>query len=62
MQSTSAIKIMGKNISKELHDDIEMYRAHPRCDDLIFFVYDLNLFIPDQRALREASRCSGSMV
>ncbi|MFL6351463.1 MAG: hypothetical protein ACJ74Z_06400 [Bryobacteraceae bacterium] len=43
----------GKNISKELHDDIEMYRAHPRCDDLIFFVYDPNLFIPDQRALRE---------
>jgi hypothetical protein len=44
----------GKNISKELHDDIEMYRAHPRCDDLIFFVYDPNLFIPDQRALGEA--------
>ncbi len=44
----------GKNISKELHDDIEMYRAHPRCDDLIFFVYDPSLFIPDQRALREA--------
>jgi hypothetical protein len=44
----------GKNISKELHDDIEMYRAHPRCDDLIFFIYDPNLFIPDQRALREA--------
>jgi REase_DpnII-MboI len=44
----------GKNISKELHDDIEMYRTHPRCDDLIFFVYDPNLFIPDQRALRGA--------
>jgi len=44
----------GKNISKELHDDIEMYRTHPRCDDLIFFVFDPSLFIPDQRALREA--------
>lgn len=44
----------GKNISKELHDDIEMYRSHPRCLDLIFFIYDPNLFIPDQRALREA--------
>jgi hypothetical protein len=43
----------GKNISKELHDDIEMYRNHPRCDDLIFFIYDPDLFIPDQRALRE---------
>lgn len=41
----------GKNISKELHDDIEMYRNHPRCDDLIFFVHDPNFFIPDQRAL-----------
>jgi hypothetical protein len=44
----------GKNISKELYDDIEMYRNHPRCDNLIFFVYDPFLFIPDQRALRDA--------
>lgn len=44
----------GRLISKELHDDIEMYRTHPRCDDLIFFVYDPSAFIPDQRALREA--------
>lgn len=44
----------GKLISKELHDDIEMYRSHPRCDDLIFFVFDPDLYIPDQRALREA--------
>lgn len=43
----------GRNISKELHDDIEMYRTHPHCDDLIFFVYDPNGLIPDQRALRE---------
>src|SRR3974390_1234481 len=27
----------GRLISKELHDDIEMYRMHPRCDHLIFF-------------------------
>ena len=44
----------GKNISKELHDDIEMYRTHPRCDHLIFFVHDPSLFIPDQRALKDA--------
>jgi DpnII restriction endonuclease len=44
----------GRLISKELHDDIEMYRSHPRCDHLIFFVYDPNGFIPDQRALRES--------
>jgi REase_DpnII-MboI len=44
----------GRLISKELHDDIEMYRTHPRCDDLIFFVYDPDALIPDQRALRSA--------
>lgn len=44
----------GRLISKELHDDIEMYRTHLRCDDLVFFVYDPEVFIPDQRALRQA--------
>jgi REase_DpnII-MboI len=44
----------GRLISKELHDDIEMYRSHPRCDYLIFFIYDPDAYIPDQRALREA--------
>jgi hypothetical protein len=44
----------GRLISKELHDDIEMYRLHPRCDHLIFFIYDPDAFIPDQRALRTA--------
>jgi hypothetical protein len=44
----------GRLISKELHDDIEMYRTHPHCDHLIFFVYDPGGFIPDQRALRIA--------
>jgi hypothetical protein len=44
----------GRLISKELHDDIEMYRTHPRCDHLVFFVYDPQALIPDERALREA--------
>jgi hypothetical protein len=44
----------GRLISKELHDDIEMYRTHPRCDHLIFFIYDPGVFIPDQRSLRES--------
>jgi hypothetical protein len=44
----------GRSISKELHDDIEMYRLHPRCDYLVFFVYDPDGFIPDQRALKDA--------
>ena len=42
----------GKNISKEMHDDIEVYRHHPRCRTIIFFVYDPNSLIPDQGALR----------
>jgi hypothetical protein len=44
----------GRLISKELHDDIEMYRKHPRCDYLIFFIYDPDALIPDQRALGDA--------
>jgi len=44
----------GRLISKELHDDIEMYRTHPHCDNLVFFTYDPDAFIPDQRALRRA--------
>lgn len=47
-------KAHGQAISKELYDDIENYRSHPRCDHLIFFLYDPNGLIPDQRALREA--------
>jgi hypothetical protein len=42
----------GKNVSKELHDDIEVYRHHPKCDHLIFFVYDPDSLIPDVMALR----------
>ena len=41
----------GKTISKELNDDIETYRYHPNCDDLIFFIYDPDGNIPDSSAL-----------
>ncbi len=36
-----------------MHDDIENYRHHGHCDNLIFFVYDPNSLIPDQQKLRE---------
>jgi len=41
----------GKSISKELNDDIETYRYHPFCDDLVFFIYDPDANIPDVAAL-----------
>ena len=41
----------GKTISKELHDDIETYRHHASCRNLIFFIYDPNALIPDRAAL-----------
>ncbi len=44
-------KAHGKAVSAELHDDIEMYRRHPACSHLIFFIYDPDSLIPDQRAL-----------
>lgn len=52
----------GKSISKELHDDIEVYRHNPACDTIIFFIYDPNALIPDGRELRrtiEESRVYG---
>jgi len=42
----------GKGVSKELHDDIEVYRHNPHCDTIVFFIYDPNSLIPDQRELR----------
>ena len=45
-------KAHGKNLSKELHDDIEIYRHNPSCDTLLFFVYDPDSNIPDERELR----------
>lgn len=41
----------GKVISKEMHDDIEVYRHNPLCDTIVFFVYDPDSLIPDQREL-----------
>jgi hypothetical protein len=48
----------GKNVSKEMHDDIEMYRHHQHCDTLIFFIYDPNSLIPDQGAMRSSIESS----
>ncbi len=42
----------GRAISKELHDDIETYRNHQYCAELVFFIYDPNAMIPDTLALR----------
>lgn len=42
----------GKGLSKELHDDIEVYRHVPACDTIIFFVFDPNALIPDGHELR----------
>jgi len=46
----------GKQISKELHTDIETYRHHPNCDHLIFFIYDPDSLIPDVGALEREIR------
>jgi hypothetical protein len=42
----------GKNISKEMHDDIENYRHNPDCLHLIFFIYDPDSNIPDVAAIK----------
>lgn len=42
----------GKQIAKELHDDIEVYRHNALCDTILFFVYDPDSNIPDVRELR----------
>jgi len=44
----------GKSITKELHDDIETYRHHHYCDNIIFFIYDLDTHIADFDALKRA--------
>lgn len=41
----------GKSIASELNDDIETYRYHQSCDDLVFFIYDPDAYIPDAAAL-----------
>ncbi|MEQ8635063.1 hypothetical protein [Gimesia maris] len=42
----------GKSISKEMHDDIEVYRHHYRCRTIVFFVYDPDSLIPDHQNLK----------
>ncbi len=46
----------GKSIVTELNDDIETYRYHAYCDDLLFFIYDPDGFIPDGAALERHLR------
>jgi REase_DpnII-MboI len=41
----------GRTITQELNDDIETYRYHRSCDDLVFFIYDPDSYIPDKPAL-----------
>lgn len=41
----------GKDITRELHDDIEVYRNHAQCKQLVFFIYDPDSLIPDVAAL-----------
>lgn len=41
----------GKDISKELHDDIEMYKQIDECSLIIFFIYDPNGLIPSTKTL-----------
>jgi len=48
----------GKNISKEINDDIENYRYHDSCDDLIFFIYDPDGLIPDSASLERHLKTS----
>ena len=50
----------GKNLAKEINDDIETYRYHPSCDDLIFFIYDPDGKIPDAAALERHLRTTRS--
>lgn len=41
----------GKSLVKEVNDDIETYRYHAYCDDLVFFIYDPEGHIPDAAAM-----------
>lgn len=50
----------GKALAKELNDDIETYRYHSYCDDLIFFIFDPESHIPDAAALERHVRTSRS--
>jgi hypothetical protein len=50
----------GKSLAKEINDDIETYRYHAFCDDLVFFIYDPDGNIPDAAALERHVRTSRS--
>lgn len=50
----------GKALAREINDDIETYRYHAHCDDLIFFIYDPNGYIPDAAALERHVRTNRS--
>ena len=50
----------GKSLAKEINDDIETYRYHPSCDDLVFFIYDPDGNIPDAAALERHVKTSRS--
>jgi hypothetical protein len=41
----------GRQISREIHDDIENYRHHVACRYLVFFIYDPDALIPDRASL-----------
>jgi hypothetical protein len=41
----------GKRLAEEINDDIENYRKHPYCDDLVFVIYDPDKVIPDANAI-----------
>jgi len=43
----------GKNIAKEINDDIETYRYHHNCYTIVFFIYDPDAFIPDRSKLEQ---------
>jgi hypothetical protein len=47
-------KTHGRAIKTELHDDIGNYKNDPYCDDLIFFIYDPEIYIESITGLRDA--------
>lgn len=44
----------GKDISKELHDDIEMYKQLDECSLIVFFIYDPDGHIPSVKSLNDS--------
>jgi hypothetical protein len=46
-------KSHGKMVAEEINDDIETYRYHPNCSNLVFFIYDPDALIPDRLKLEQ---------